>query len=223
VRRSIKDNADTSGKLTPFKVYNDRYGFPQDHYSSNGFLFNAEYTTRDNQNRAYKGIYADAGIRVNQTWIGSTKNAVQLTTDFRKYFSLSSTHPEHVIAVWNWGSYLLSGAVPYMELPGTARDGSFKSGRGYVGQYFRGTKFNDTEVEYRFPILNNKFLSGVVFGSLQTANDDQGTKLFQVWQPGGGGGLRVLFNKATRTNLCLDYAWGKYGSRGFFLNLNEAF
>jgi len=78
-------------------------------------------------------------------------------------------------------------------------------------------------VEYRFTILNNKFLSGVVFGSMQTANDDQGTKLFQVWQPGGGGGLRVLFNKATRTNLCLDYAWGKYGSRGFFLNLNEAF
>lgn len=223
VRRSIKDNADTSGKLTPFKVYNDRFGFPQDHYSSNGFLFNAEYTTRDNQNRAYKGIYADAGIRINQTWIGSTKNAVQFTTDFRKYFSLSSTHPEHVIAVWNWGSYLLSGAMPYMELPGTGRDGSYKSGRGYVGQYFRGTKFNDTEVEYRFPILNNKFLSGVVFGSMQTANDDQGTKLFQVWQPGGGGGLRVLFNKATRTNLCLDYAWGKYGSRGFFLNLNEAF
>jgi len=139
VRRSIKGNADTSGKPTPFNVYNDRFDFPQDHYSSNGFLFNAEYTTRDNQNRAYKGIYADAGIRINQTWIGSTKNAVQVTTDFRKYFSLSSTHPEHVIAVWNWGSYLLSGAVPYMELPGTGRDGSYKSGRGYVGQYFRGT------------------------------------------------------------------------------------
>lgn len=45
--------------------------------------------TRDNPNRAYSGIYSDVGIRVNQTWMGSSKNAVQLVTDFRKYFSLS--------------------------------------------------------------------------------------------------------------------------------------
>jgi len=128
-----------------------------------------------------------------------------------------------VLALWNWGSYLASGTIPYLELPGTARDGSFRSGRGYTAQYFKGTQFNDTEAELRFPILSNKFISGVVFGNLQTANDEHGTKLFQVFQPGGGAGLRVLFNKVTRTNLALDYAWGKFGNRGFFLNLNEAF
>ncbi len=47
--------------------------------------------------------------------------------------------------------------------------------------------------------------------------------MFQVFEPGYGGGLRVLFNKATRTNLALDYAYGKFGNKGFFLNLNEAF
>ncbi|WP_208094527.1 BamA/TamA family outer membrane protein [Mucilaginibacter agri] len=221
IRRNM-DYKDTSA-LTPSNVYNAEHGFPTDHYSANGFLFNAEYTSRDNQNRAYKGIYADVGFRVNQTWIGSTKSSVQFTTDFRKYISLSDSHPEHVIAFWNWGSYLISGNVPYLELPGTGRDGAFRSGRGYTTQYFKGTQFNDTEVEYRFPITRNKFLSGVAFGSLQTANDEQGTKLFQVFQPGGGGGLRVLFNKATRTNLCLDYAFGKFGNKGFFLGLNEAF
>jgi hypothetical protein len=222
IRRKI-EGKDTTNNATPSSVYNNEHGFPQDHYMANGFLFNVEYTSRDNQNRAYKGIYADAGIRVNQTWIGSTKSAVQFTTDFRKYFSLSERNPEHVIAFWNWGSYLLSGSIPYLELPGTGRDGAFRSGRGYTTQYFKGTQFNDTEVEYRFPITRNKFLSGVTFFSMQTANDEQGTKLFQVFQPGGGGGLRVLFNKATRTNLCLDYAFGKYGNKGFFLGLNEAF
>jgi hypothetical protein len=128
-----------------------------------------------------------------------------------------------VLAFWNWGSYLIGGEVPYLELPGTTRDGTFRSGRGYVTQYFKGKQFNDTEAEFRFPITANKFLSGVAFGSLQTANDDQGTKLFQVFQPAYGAGLRVLFNKATRTNLCLDYAFGKFGNKGFFLNLNEAF
>jgi hypothetical protein len=222
IRRKIQ-NKDTVNNATPSSVYNNQHGFPQDHYAADGFLFNAEYITRDNPNRAYKGIYADVGLRANQTWIGSTRNSLQLTTDFRKYISLSDANPETVLALWNWGSYLLSGNIPYLELPGTARDGAFRSGRGYTTQYFKGTQFNDTEAEFRFPILNNKFISGVVFGSMQSANDEQGTKLFQVFQPGYGGGLRVLFNKATRTNLALDYAFGRFGNKGFFLNLNEAF
>jgi hypothetical protein len=222
IRRNI-DNGDSASNSTPSGVYNSQHGLPQDRYSANGFLFNVEYTTRDNPNRAYHGIFFDAGVRINQTWIGSTKNSVQVTSDIRKYFSLSSSSPETVLAFWNWGSYLLGGTIPYLELPGTARDGTFRSGRGYTSQYFKGTKFNDTEAEFRFPILANKFLSGVVFGNLQTGNDDHGTKMFQVFEPGYGGGLRILFNKATRTNLALDYAYGKFGNKGFFLNLNEAF
>lgn len=222
IRRKI-DERDTANSLTPYNIYSDRHGFPRDHYMANGLLFNVQYTTRDNQNRAYKGIYADAGFRVNQTWMGSTKSAVQFTTDFRKYIGLSARNPAHVIAFWNWGSYLVSGAVPYLELPGTAKDPGSRSGRGYTVGYFKGTKYNYSEVEYRFPILRNNFISGVMFFHLQTANDEAGTKLFQEWQPGGGGGLRILFNKVTRTNLCLDYAWGKYGAKGFFLGLNEAF
>lgn len=222
IRRHI-ENKDTANNATPSSVYNNRHGLPQDHYSANGFLFNVEYITRDNPNRAYKGIFFDAGIRINQKWIGSTKNSVQLTSDFRKYFSLSSSSPETVLAFWNWGSYLLGGTIPFLELPGTARDGTFRSGRGYTSQYFKGTKFNDTELELRFPILANKFVSGVVFGNLQTGNDEHGTQIFQVFQPGYGGGLRVLFNKATRTNLALDYAFGRFGNKGFFLNLNETF
>jgi hypothetical protein len=221
IRRKIEDTKSIGP--TPYSIYSDQHGFPLDHYQSNGLLFNVQYTTRDNQNRAYTGIYADAGFRANQTWLGSTKSAVQFVTDFRKYFSLSEQNPEHVLAFWNWGSYLLSGNVPYLELPGTAKDPSFRSGRGYTVGYFKGTQYNYSEVEYRFPILRNKFLSGVTFFNLQTSNDESGTKIFQVWQPGYGGGLRVLFNKATRTNLCLDYAFGRYGAKGFFLGLNEAF
>ncbi len=222
IRRSIEDRISTT-PLTPNNIYSDRYGFNPGNYSANGLLFNLQYTTRDNLNRAYKGIYADVGIRANQTWIGSTKNAVQLVTDFRKYWSLSSRNPEHVIAFWNWGAYLLGGALPYLELPGTGRDPAFRSGRAYTVTYFKGTQYFYSEAEYRFPITRNKFISGVTFFNVQTANDDINIPLFKYWQPGGGAGLRILFNKATRTNLCLDYAFGKFGSKGFFLGLNEAF
>jgi hypothetical protein len=222
IRRNIEDrNSDT--ELTPYNIYSDRHGFDRDHYMANGLFFNTQYTTRDNQNRAYKGIYADAGFRVNQSWLGSSKNAVQFTTDFRKYWSLSKRNPEHVLAFWNWGSYLLSGDLPFLELPGSGKDVGSRSARGYTIAYFKGTKYFNSELEYRFPITRNKFLSGVTFFNIQTANDESGTKLFDRWQPGGGAGFRVLFNKATRTNLCIDYAFGNYGKRGLFLGLNEAF
>jgi hypothetical protein len=222
IRRQV-NSGDTAGIATPSSIYNIRHDIPQGHYSMNGFLFNVEYITRDNPDRAYKGFYFDGGIVIDQTWIGSTKNAIQLTSDIRKYFSLSSATPQFVLAFWNWGSYLVSGTIPYLELPGPGMDGTFRSGRGYTVQYFRSTLFNDTEGELRFPILKNQFLSGVVFGDLMSGNDAQSTKLFQQFQPGYGAGLRVLFNKATRTNLALDYAYGRFGNKGFFLNLNEAF
>ena len=222
IRRNIEVRPSNTD-LVPYKIYNDRHGFDRGGYAANGLLFNIQYTTRDNQNRAYKGIYADAGLRANQTWLGSSKSAYVVNTDFRKYWSLSVTHPEHVIALWNWNAFVVGGELPYLELPGTGKDGSSRSGRGYTIGYFIAKQYNYSEAEYRFPITNNKFLSGVVFFNLQTANDEMGTRIFQHWQPGGGGGLRILFNKATRTNLCLDYAWGKYGSGGFFLGLNEAF
>jgi hypothetical protein len=222
IRRNIEVRPSNTD-LVPYKIYSDRQGFDRSGYAANGLLFNIQYTTRDNQNRAYKGIYADAGLRANQTWLGSSKSAYVVNTDFRKYWSLSVNHPEHVIAFWNWNAFVVGGELPYLELPGTGKDGSSRSGRGYTIGYFIAKQYNYSEAEYRFPITRNKFLSGVAFFNLQTANDEMGTRIFQHWQPGGGGGLRILFNKATRTNLCLDYAWGKYGSGGFFLGLNEAF
>ncbi|WP_411972150.1 BamA/TamA family outer membrane protein [Sphingobacterium sp. Lzh-3] len=222
LRRKITSSG-PNGNITPNTIYTEKHGFEPDSYNSNGLLLNMQYMTRDNPNRPYKGIYSDIGVRWNTTLLGSSKSAVQLTTDFRKYFSLSQSDPAHVLAFWYWGSYKLGGTLPYFDLPGTGRDVAVRSGRGYTIGYFKGISFGYAETEYRFPILKNRFLSGAAFFNLQTASDELGTKLFERWQPGGGAGLRVLFNKATRTNLCLDYAFGKYGSRGFFLGLNEAF
>jgi len=63
----------------------------------------------------------------------------------------------------------------------------------------------------------------VLFTSFQTASDANNNGLFKYWEPAFGSGLRVLFNKKSRTNICLDYAKGKYGSSGMFFALNEAF
>lgn len=207
----------------PNDIYSGWNGFNATKNNSNGLMFNVQYMTRDNPNSAYKGIYTDVVLRSNQGWMGSSQNALQLLTDYRQYFQLSTTKPNHVLAFWYYGSYNLQGNLPYLDLPGTGKDPYMRSGRGYTNGYFKGKSYAYTELEYRFPILKNQFLSGVVFGNLQTVDDQMGTKLFKYWQPAGGAGLRILFNKLTRTNLCIDYAFGKFGQKGLFLGLNEAF
>jgi outer membrane protein assembly factor BamA len=223
LRYHIDDEKHDSGQLTPHYAYNRQNGFDTLKYNAAGILIDWQYNTKEHPNRPYAGSYADIGFRLNQTWIGSTKNSLQLLTEYRKYWSLSHASPAHVLAFWHWGSYLLSGKIPYLELPGTAGDTYARSGRGYTAGRFKGLSFFYAEMEYRFPILANGFMSGVLFSSVQTASNQAGHKLFQYWEPAVGGGLRFLFKKNTRTNICVDYGRGKYGSNGIFFGLNEVF
>jgi len=213
---------DGANSRTRNHFYSVKNGFPTFGYAASGFLINLQYDTRDQPYRPYKGVYANVTLRSNRTWLGSTQNATQLKTEFRKYFSLSSKNPEHVIAYWLWGSYLLNGAIPYLELPGTGSDVNQRMGRGYTISRFKGPSYFYNELEYRFPITANKLISGVTFFNMQTANNQRKTRLFEYWEPGGGAGIRILFNKHTRSTLCLDYGVGN-GSNGVFIGLNEAF
>jgi hypothetical protein len=40
---------------------------------------------------------------------------------------------------------------------------------------------------------------------------------------GYGAGIRIKFNKFSKTNVAFDYAFGTDGSKGLFLNLGEVF
>lgn len=224
MRNDIQDQKLDSVATTPHYRYSINKGFDPDKYFANGLIAAVQYNSKDHPNRPFKGMYAEVDMRYNTTLLGSTKDAGQLYTEFRKYWGLSAKNPEHVLAVWYWGSYLLWGKLPYLELPGTAYDTYNRSGRGYTLSRFKGPEFVYCEAEYRFPISQvTKFLSGVIFTNFQSYSDADNKGLFQRIEPSVGAGLRVLFTKNSRTNLCLDYAHGKYGSSGFFLALNEAF
>lgn len=223
IRTDINDEELLTRRSSPHYRYSLRNGFSPASYSANGLLLALQYNTREHPARSYGGIYADMNLRFNQQWMGSTKNSVQLQYDLRKYWSLSKRNPEHVLAFWHWAFYKLSGTVPYLELPATAYDTYNRSGRGYTIGRFKGPSYACFETEYRFPITRNKLVSGVTFVNFQTASDDLSKKLFQFWEVAGGGGLRILFQKGSRSTMCIDYAIGKYGSRGFFFGLNEVF
>jgi hypothetical protein len=223
IRKNIDDELLNSLQSSPHYRYSLRNGFNPEQYSANGLLLALQYNTREHPTRSYGGIYADLNLRFNQQWMGSSKNAVQVAYDFRKYWSLSKKNPEHVLAFWHWASYRLGGTIPYLELPATGYDTYSRSGRGYTIGRFKGPSFVYFEPEYRFPITKNRLVSGVAFVNFQSASDDLAKKLFQYWETAAGAGLRILFQKQSRSTICIDYAWGKYGSKGIFFGLNEVF
>jgi len=224
MRNDIHDENLDSVTITPHYRYSIDNGFDPEKYSVNGLIANIQYNTKEHPNRPHGGIYAEANIRYNTKILGSTKESGQLYTELRKYWSLSSQNPEHVLAFWYWGSYVLWGKLPYIELPGTAYDTYNRSGRGYTLGRFKGPDFVYAETEYRFPISKvSKLFSGVVFCNFQSYSDENNKGLFSRVEPAVGAGIRILFTKNSRTNICLDYARGRYGSSGFFFALNEAF
>ena len=223
IRHHINDTKLAELNSTPHYRYSVRNGFDTLKYSANGFLLGIQYNTKEHPLRSYGGIYFDAHIRFNQTWLGSSQNATQVNYDFRKYWSLSQKNPEHVFAIWHWASYLFNGALPYLEMPATAYDTYNRSGRAFTIGRFKGPSYACFEAEYRFPIMRNKLISGVAFFNAQTASDDIAKEVFDYWETGGGVGLRILFQKHSRSTMCIDYARGKYSSSAFFFGLNEAF
>ena|SRR5689334_10500172 len=220
---NILDEKHNEGFSTPHSRYSDKNGFDTMKYSANGFQLAVQYNNREHPVRPYSGLYADVSLLLNQKWLGSSKNSTLLVYDLRKYFSLSKKNPENVIALWHWASYKLGGSIPYLEMPGTAHDTYGRSGRGYTFGRFKGPSFAYFETEWRFPITRNKLISGVCFYNLQTASDDANKKVFEYWEMGGGVGLRILFVKANRTNLCVDFARGNYNSKGLFFGTTEVF
>jgi hypothetical protein len=182
LRRKITSSG-PNGNITPNTIYTEKHGFEPDSYNSNGLLLNMQYMTRDNPNRPYKGIYSDIGVRWNTTLLGSSKSAVQLTTDFRKYFSLSQSDPAHVLAFWYWGSYKLGGTLPILISP--EREETSPSEAAAVTPLVISRNFFRL-CRNRIPLPNFKesLFERSCFFNLQTASDELGTKLFERWQPG---------------------------------------
>ena len=69
-----------------------------------------------------------------------------------------------------------------------------------------------------------RVLGMVAFVNATTiSNLDQDERLFDSVAVGAGAGLRLSINKRSKTNLCFDVGFGKNGSKGVYLSIQEAF
>jgi len=205
------------GKATDFEMY----GFHKKEVAS-GVSLHFLYDSRRNQINPDQGGYFSVAYRPNFTFLGSDANWQSLILDLRKYWRFPGS-TRNVLALWSYDWFTTgSGNPPYLLLPSTGWDAYSNTARGYIQGRFRSKNMLYLETEYRFRILSNGLLGGVIFGNAQSVSE-QGSGRFEYVTPGYGTGLRISLNKFSRTNLCIDYGWGTHGSGGFFVNLGEVF
>jgi outer membrane protein assembly factor BamA len=198
-----------------------RYGLTKTERSS-GISLHLLFDNRRNAINPENGTYFSAAYRPNFTFLGSDNNWQSLVIDTREYIRFPSS-TRNVLAFWSFDWLTLgSGNPPYLLLPSTGWDAYSNTGRGYIQGRYRSKNMLYLESEYRFGILNNGLIGGVVFANAESFSDPN-TGQYNYIQPGWGGGIRISLNKFSRTNLCIDYGWGLHGSGGFFVNLGEVF
>lgn len=217
---NIQSDNGSPNTLAAFTNY--KFGTaPHQNSFSSGLSFNLLYDSRNNLINPLPGCYGNVIYRYNSSFFGSNDNWQSLFVDFRKYLSLSNSQRKNMLAFWTYYWTTLSSGTPYLCLPAIGMDPYQRSGRGIAQNRYRGESLIYFETEYRCDITNDGLLGFVAFANVNSASQIDGRK-FKYWNPAGGAGLRIKFNKKSGTNIGFDYARSR-GNTAYILNLGEAF
>jgi len=212
----VSDKGDRDGTVSDYSTYGKT-----SHSIASGFTFNFLMDGRDNAINPSKGDYVSMQYRDNYSFMGSTTAWRSLILDARTYINLPKGS-DNTLALWSYDWLILNGRPAYLDLPATQWDTFSVTGRGYIQGRFRGAQMVYAEAEYRYKISDNGLLGGVVFLNGQSLSAAPGTKL-QAIQPGYGPGIRIKLNTISKTNIAIDYGFGRQGSRGLFIDVGEIF
>lgn len=205
--------------------YQTDKGLPVEEYRQSGVSGNLLFDSRDNIANPYDGQYAFLSWRLFPEWMGSTVSNSQIWLEYRNYFTLNKDRPRNLLAFWTYAWSVTGGEVPYMFLPALGWDMFSRSGRPYTFGRFRGEDLVYGELEWRFPIQQQKDrFGGVLFlNTVSASSRTEDVGIFDNFQFGYGLGLRYMILPKKRINIGLDYGWGTRGASGIFLNVNEVF
>jgi hypothetical protein len=189
--------------------------------TSSGIAFPVIFDNRRNSINPQQGIYAKLAVNLYLPGMGSDDKWQSLFCDVRKYFNLSDRKTS-ILAFRSYYWTILSGKAPYLDMPAVRWEPALGSAsRGIRQGRYRSNAILYGEAEYRFGITANDFLGGVVFTNV-TAPSRYDTQQFVYLHPAVGAGIRLKFNKFSRTNVTLDYGASKE-FQSVYLNIGEAF
>jgi hypothetical protein len=195
---------------------------------SSGLVVSVLHDSRGNAINPQGGYLLNVQYRSNLRALGSNTNYQSLLLEGRCYLH-PSPRSANILALWSYNALTLNGNPPFLDLPATGWDMYGNTGRGFIQGRFRGKNLVYGEAEYRFGLTRNRLLGGVLFTNAQSVTELSVVKghvqdgPFEKVVPAVGGGLRLCLNKASRTNLAIDYGFGLDGSHGLSLNLGEVF
>jgi outer membrane protein assembly factor BamA len=205
-------------------AYSEKHGLDPSSQTSAGLSLNVLVDSRDGSINPSRGWYARAEYcALFEGFLGGASNWQQVGYDARAYLRLTPD-ARHKLAFWLYGDFVIAGTAPYLDLPATGMDTYGRAGRGYPQGRFRGESLVYGEAEYRWTVTKNGLFGMVAFLNAQTfGSDETGEELFDSMAPGGGFGFRLMLNKRSQTNLCLDVGLGKDGSSAVYFAVQEAF
>jgi hypothetical protein len=214
---TLPENDSTHFSTVPFYDYENEY---RKKTVSSGTVINFLIDSRRNSINPPGGVYLSIDYRLNMKILGSTSDWQSLFIDFRKYFSFDKSQ-QNILAFWTYYWDITSGKAPYLDLPSIGWDSYSRSGRGFQQNRYRGKSLFYMESEYRRDITRNGLWGFVIFANLHSVPEYE-DKQFVYWHPAAGAGLRLKFNKISRTNIGLDCGISK-NYTGIYLILGEAF
>lgn len=201
-----------------------------------GIGFQVLYDNRDNLINPLRGTMVEFNDRHYVNWLGSDYSFNTYSLELRQYFN---PWKNQTLAIRGLASLEYSkDAIPLRAL---SRVGGHKFIRGYFKGTYQDHHMLAFEAEYRLPLWREgqpsklwqvwKRLGLVGFvGGAEVFRDQKQLALNQ-FNLAAGGGLRILLNPATRSNIRIDYAIALRDNsdgpgkrqRGFYFFLGEAF
>jgi hypothetical protein len=190
---------------------------------NSGVGLNFLFDNRDSPVNAHRGIYANFNYAFSPTWLGSTTSWHSFWLEGRTYLPLSQ---RIVLGLWAYTWFNL-GNVPYLSLASIGSDPNARSGRGYVEGRHIGKSLIYGETELRYTIW--QWFGIIAAINIHSAAEPNAHGIFvdeprfHYWSPAVVVGARILVVKPTRSNLSVDFGWGKSGTKGIYVNFAEVF
>ncbi len=184
-------------------------------YKTVGAGVSVTYDSRNDAFASTKGTFLQLQLQNFNKAIGSDFQFNSFLLDFRKYCSVFKNK------VFAFQVHYLLNDGNQVPLRSLALFGGTNSIRGFYKGRYRGKQDYYVQSEYRMPVYGR--FGAVVFSGLGDVADNVSDYSLHSLKYSVGGGFRFAINKSNRLNIRLDFALGKDGNKGLYLDVGEAF
>jgi hypothetical protein len=200
-------------KISPLDSVADEIPYRENEGLESGVSLRYFFDSRDNRVKTERGLYLFSSFDVFGRFLGSDFIYQTLTIDLRGFVS---PLPKVTLAA-QFFSRLQGGDVPIQSL---AFMGGNHQLRGYYSRRFREKSSLLFQGEVRFPLF--WVFSGVAYGGMGQVAPRYGEMHWNTFHYAGGAGLRILFDKRSRSAVRFDASFSDEGHT-FFIGFGEAF